>query len=42
MTPDWSKCEKEDQKIFIIGYDIDETKDYLTEKYGTNSERNGA
>lgn len=37
MTPDWTKCEKEDQKIFIVGYDIDDSVDYLTAKYGTNN-----
>ena len=37
MTPDWSKCKKEDQKIFIIGYDVDDKADYLVSKYGTNN-----
>lgn len=37
MTPEWDRCKDEDKKIFIVGYDIDEDKDYLTVKYGTNN-----
>ena len=35
MTPEWDKCKPEDRIIFIVGYDVDETKDYIKEKYGT-------
>lgn len=37
MTPDWSKAREEDRKIFIVGYDVDPDKDYLTMKFGTNN-----
>lgn len=37
ITPEWNKCKPEDRVIFIVAYDIDESKDYLKEKYGTSN-----
>lgn len=37
MTPDSSKAKKEDQKIYIVGYDVDPDKDYLNMKFGTSN-----
>ena len=36
VTPDSGKAKKEDQKVFFVGYDVDESADYMEKQYGTN------
>ena len=37
MTPDPTKAKAEDRKLFVIGYNVDETQDYNKSKYGVNN-----